>query len=107
MSEFGDRFETHAMPRFLSRLGDSVTVTLADGSTLTRTAVFNRDSYAIDHTQDGRFHFTDDATAGLTDAQAKRCTKVTYNGTAWTVVDPRRDEDGGWELICKGVDLIT
>lgn len=106
MSEFGDKFEEN-MPGLLATHGDSVTVTLADNSTLTRTAIFNRDSFAIDHTQDGRFHFRDDATTGLTAAQAKRCTKVTFNGTTWTNVDSRRDEDGGWELICKGVDLIT
>lgn len=107
MSEFGTRFEAQAMPRLLGRLGDSVTVTLADGSTLTRTAIFNVQQYAIDHTQDAAFEFTDDSTAGLTAAQATRCTKVTLDSVVWTVIDAKQDEDGGHRLLVKAPQLIT
>lgn len=106
MSEFESRFSAQ-MPRMLGRLGDSVTVTLPDGSTLSRTAIFNVQAYQIDHTQDATFVFQDDATTGLTPTQADRCTKVTFRGTVWDVVDAKQDEDGAHQLTCKAAQLKT
>lgn len=110
MSVFESRFEP-AFARLVQQLGVSVTVTLADNSTLTRNAIFNVQAYAIDHTEDATFLFRDDSTTGgsvgLTVSQAKRCTKVTYNNTVWTDIDPKQDKDGSWALTCKAPQLIT
>lgn len=107
MSVFNTRFSAQAMPRLRAQLGQSVTVTLADGTTLTRTAVFNIQTYAIDHTNDATFIFDDSATTGLTAAQATRCTKVTMDGTVWTVIDAKQDEDGAHQLTVKAPQLTT
>ena len=106
MSVFESRFGS-AFDRLVDQLGASVTVTLPDGSTLTRNAIYNVQAYAIDHTQDGTFTFRDDATTGLTKAQADRCTKITSNGTVWDVVDAKQDEDGAHQLTCKAGQLRT
>lgn len=105
MSEFGDRFAAH-MPRMLSRMGDSVTVTLPSGTTLTRTAVANREAYIPDVTSNMVWHFSDNATTGLTAATAIKGATITFNGIDWIMLDPRRDEDGGWEVKCVTAESI-
>lgn len=107
MSVFNTRFGAQAMPRLRAQLGQSVTVTLADGSTLSRVGIFNVQQYAIDHTNDGTFFFDDSATTGLTAAQATRCSKVTLDGVVWTVIDAKQDEDGAHQLTVKAPQLTT
>lgn len=105
MSEFGDKFAA-GMPKLLEKLGSSTTITLLDGSSITRTGVFDRAVYQIDHTQDATWHFTESATTGLTKAQAQRGIAITEDSTSWIAVDVRRDEDGGFEIVCKAPELV-
>lgn len=110
MGVFEDRFHP-AFGRLVEQLGVPVTVTLNDNSTLSRSAIFNVQQYAIDHTEDATFLFRDDSatggSVGLTAAQVPRCTRITYDGTVWTVVDPKQDKDGSWQLTCKAPQLIS
>lgn len=106
MSVFATRFEA-ALPRMQAQLGSSTLVTLPDGTQLTRTCVsFVREAYVPDVTSNGIFHYIDDATLGLTAATALKGATIAFNGVTWTVLDPRRDEDGGWEIKCVAPELV-
>ena len=105
MSVFATRFEA-SLPRMQAQFGESVVITLPAGTQLTRTFVsFNREAYVPDVTSNGIFHFIDDSTRGLTAATALKGATIAFNGVTWTAIDPRRDEDGGWEVKCVSPEL--
>lgn len=105
MSDFGRQFE-EALPGMQAVLGDSVVITLPSGTQLTRTCVsFDREAYVPDTVSNGVFHFIDDSTLGLTATTALKGATILFNGVTWTVLDPRRDEDGGWEIKCVAPEL--
>ena len=88
------------------QLGVSVLVTKPNTVAVTRTAVFNRQTYIPDERANAIFHFADSATTGI-DASYPKGTLVTFDNVVWTAVDMRRDEDGGWEVQCIAPETIA
>lgn len=108
MSDFEDRFSSSGLPRLIARSGDSTSLTSPSGTTITRRGVYNRQIFALNQEQDAKFTYLDeDSSDGLTEAQAVEGTRITFRGVTWTVVESRRDEDGGWSLLCKAPKVVT
>lgn len=85
-----------------------MTLTSPGGTSITRSGIFNRMVFALNHEQDAKFTFRDEDNAeGLTAAQAIEGTKITFRGVVWTAVESRRDEDGAWTLLCKAPKVVT
>ena len=106
MSEFGRRFGTQALPRHIMQLGDPVLVTKSNTAAVTRSTVFNRQTYIPDDKANAIFHFYDDATLGI-DSSYPKGTLITHDGTVWTAIDMRRDDDGSWEVQCVAPETIA
>lgn len=94
MSIIGDDFEDLALPILLEQLGDDLTYTQADGTSLgTIKAIFNEFVGAIDEKSRAIFTISSSDVG-----DPKRGDRLTLAGRTWRVIDVRADQAGSFEL---------
>lgn len=107
-SKFADKFggAGGAFAKLLEAFGEAITYTpVATRVGISRSAIYNRMTYAVDQNQDAHFQMSSDATLGV--ATPVRGDRITHEGTIWTVEDARADDDGSHELKCRAPERVT